>query len=325
MTPEPFDLPHLVADVLADVQAAAHDRGLRIAAARLSALPQWVEGDEASLRRMLLNTLDLVVGAATGGTVLMRLDPHPSQADRWTCVVAWRADADSAVEEVKSAFVVTLRPAEVGNDGGPLRILVVDDSAQHRSMITAYLTTSAHVVTEADSGEAALDQIRTNPFDVILMDVQMPGMDGVQAIRLMRSHESLHAHTPSFIVALTTMGADADAANAAAAGADICMTKPVGRGALVRVLADVPRRVDLGQLLTHTRHELGAILQSTPDTQVERLRTLGRTLATSAATAGLREIAQLASALDHATATGSLHQSQSAARTLQAWVLRTQA
>ena len=110
-----FDLPHLIADVVADVQPAADDRGVHVAAHSLAAMPQWVEGDEPALRRMLLNTLDLVVGAATDGTVILRLDPHESSRDRWICEVGWRGggqSGDCSFEEVKSAFIITLRPVD---------------------------------------------------------------------------------------------------------------------------------------------------------------------------------------------------------------------
>ena len=345
---EPFDLPHLITDVVADVQPTADDKGVHVAAHNLAAMPQWVEGDEPALRRMLLNTLDLVVGAATDGTVILRLDSHDSGRDRWICVVAWRGGGDQAILEVKSAFIVTLRTADSTDNAGPFRILVVDDSAQHRAMVAAYLTPTAHVVTEAESGEEAIKRVGAAAFDVILMDIQMPGMGGLEAIGVIRAFESTLQQPPAYIVALSAMGRSDDASESALAGADDCLPKPLGRDALFRALAAVPAAeiseqrdllseqpgsVDFfsgeallpSQLLAVARHQLGAILKTPPGTQVERLRMLGQNLKTAAAAAGLSDIAQLAANVEAAGSTGSLTDAQTAARTLQAWVLRAKA
>lgn len=354
-----FDLPHLLTDVVADVQATADDKGVHVIAHNLAAMPQWVEGDEPALRRMLLNTLDLVVGAATDGTVILRLEAHDPGRDRWICVIAWRSSAgndeehDASIHEVKSAFIVTLRATDSASNARPLRILVVDDSAQHRSMVAAYLTSTAHVVTEAESGEDAIRRVGAGTFDVILMDVQMPGMGGTEAIGVIRAFESTLQQPPAFIVALTAMGGSDDETEATLAGANDCLQKPLGRDDLFRMLAAVPaagipeppdtlseepgvlsEQPDSEelysadgllppQLLALARHQLGAILKSPPDTQLERLRMLGEHLTTTATDAGLGDIAHLAASLEAAAVTGSLTDAQTAARTLQAWVLRS--
>jgi CheY-like chemotaxis protein len=342
-----FDLPHLIIEVIAEVQPAADAKGVHVAATNLAAMPRWVEADEAALRRILLNTLDLVVGAATDGTVVLRLDEHDADRDRWICVIAWRGDEDAVIEEVKSAFVMTL-PRGVGSvSDRPLDVLVVDDSAQQRSVVAAYLSQSPHTVIECEGGAEAVAQVQAQTFDVVLMDLQMPGMDGLAAIQAIREFETTHDRDPAYIVALTAMGATDDVSDAEDAGANECLAKPLSRSALFRTLAAMPQaptppvtsaptpvevvepapRPDLSpdQLLAVARHQLGAILTTAPGTQVERLRLLGEHLKSTAADAGLADIAHLATALEHAGAQGSLKDTQTAARTLQAWIMRTQA
>lgn len=346
----PFDLPHLITDVIADVQPTADDKGVHVAAHHVAAMPQWVDGDEPALRRMLLNTLDLVVGAATHGTVILRLEPHEPHRDRWMCVVGWRGTGDDAIDEVKSAFMVTLRQADSSDNAGPFRILVVDDSAQHRAMVAALLAPTAHVVTEADSGEDAVKRVGADVFDVILMDLQMPGMGGIEAIGVIRAYESTLQQPPAYVIALSAMGANDDEAESTLAGADACLPKPLGRDELFRALAAVPMPLaqpepsegpgsdeddyahlysgevlSPAQLLAMSRHQLRGILQGAPGTQVERLRMLGQTLKTTAAHADLSDIAHLATALEETCATGSLSDAQTAARILQAWLIKTKA
>jgi CheY-like chemotaxis protein len=341
---EPVDLPHLIIEVIAEVQPAADAKGVHVAATNLAAMPRWVEADEAALRRILLNTLDLVVGAATDGTVVLRLDEHDADRDRWICVIAWRGDDDAVIEEVKSAFVMTL-PRVPGSDADrPLDVLVVDDSAQHRSMVAAYLDKSPHTVVECEGGAEAVAQVQSHTFDVVLMDLQMPGMNGLDAIQAIRAFETTHDRPPVYIVALTAMGASDDVSEAEGAGANDCLAKPVSRSALIKTLAAMPQvatpepvaepepiiettpRSDLSssQLLALARHQVGAILATAPGTQVERLRLLGHHLKSTAADAGLADIAHLATALEDAGTGGSLKDTQTAARTLQAWITMTQ-
>jgi len=343
---EPIDLPHLIIEVIAEVQPAADAKGVHVAASNLAAMPRWVEADESALRRMLLNTLDLVVGAATDGTVVVRLDTHDADRDRWICVIAWRGDEDAVIEEVKAAFVMTLPPGLGATSDRPLDILVVDDAAQHRAVVSAYLANTPHTVIECESGADALDHVRSHRFDVVLMDLQMPVMPGVVAIRAIRDFESTHGRSPVHIIALTAMGASDDVSEAETAGADACLEKPLSRSAVFKALSTVPERaadpvvpapvvpapvvappahVDItpGQVLVAARQQLGAILATAPGTQVERLRIMGHHLRSAAADMGLADIAHLASALEHAGESGSFKDTQMAARTLQAWIMKT--
>ena len=67
-----------------------------------------------------------------------------------------------------------------------LSILVVDDSSDYRDLLTLRLQRVGASITPVDSGFAALEEIQKNDFDVILMDIQMPKMDGLRTIRRMR-------------------------------------------------------------------------------------------------------------------------------------------
>jgi CheY-like chemotaxis protein len=341
---EPIDLPHLIIEVIAEVQPAADAKGVHVAATNLAAMPRWVEADEAALRRILLNTLDLVVGAATDGTVVLRLDEHDADRDRWICVIAWRGDEDAVIEEVKSAFVMTLPRGAGSESDRPLHVLVVDDSAQSRAVVAAYLSNSPHTVVESEGGVEAVAQVQSHTFDVVLMDLQMPGMNGLAAIQAIREFEATHNRPPVYIVALTAMGASDDVSEAEDAGANDCLAKPLSRNTLFKALAAIPQAtapepvpeaepivevappsdLSAGQLLSLARHQLGTILTTAPGTQVERLRLLGQHLKSTAADAGLADIAHLAGALENAGTHGSLKDTQTAARTLQAWITMTQ-
>lgn len=319
------DLPGLLTEVIAEVQAEAEDRGVHVTASHVATMPRWVEADEAGLRRLLHNALDFVVGAATEGTVTVHLDAQDSDHDRWTCVIDW--------QDVRCSFGLTLPLARDRTVERPLRILIVDDSAQQRAMVAAYLTGTPHIVTEAQSGTAGVTQVQDAPVDVVLLDWQMPELDGAATCQAIRTHESDGGHPRTFIVALTGMGDDAGAATEA--GVDASLPKPVSRAALFAVLGAVPDAADTPppppalwaglpppQLLAVARHQLSTILAATPGTQVERLRLFGHHLKATAAGAGLSDVSYLAGTLEDAAESGVPTRAQIAARTLQAWMAR---
>ncbi len=334
-----FDLPQLITDVIAEVQSTAESKGVFVEATQLASMPRWVVADEAQLRRMLLNGLDLAIGAATDGVVILRLERQDPDRDRWTCVIDWQGDDAGSVDSMRITFGVELLPGPSADADRPLRVLVVDDSAQHRTIVAAYLAGTPHEVTAASAGAEAIERLQANPFDVILMDVQMPEMDGFTAIRAVRELEAAQQQVPAFIIALTAMGASDDVEEAEAAGADECLAKPLSRAAIFKALSAVPEPTqptqptqptptppapDLppSQLLAIARHQVTTILMAGAGTQVERLRILGNTLKTTASDAGLGDIAHLAGALEQAAERGELKETQIAARTLLAWMAK---
>jgi two-component system, cell cycle response regulator DivK len=105
---------------------------------------------------------------------------------------------------------------------GPF-VLIADDSEDAREMYGEYLATQGYRVVMAADGAEAVERARTCLPDIILMDLQMPRLDGWEAIRLLRSDR----RTASIlIVAVSAHAHDAARSEARAAGADACLTKP---------------------------------------------------------------------------------------------------
>jgi CheY-like chemotaxis protein len=118
-----------------------------------------------------------------------------------------------------------------------MRVLVVDDNAVNRAVLDRMLRRLECDVTVAADGEAGVAAARAAPFDLVLMDVQMPGIDGLEAARRLRA---AGVRTP--IVALTASTAESDRARCLAVGMDGVLHKPLRRADLVAtLLARVPR------------------------------------------------------------------------------------
>jgi two-component system, sensor histidine kinase and response regulator len=122
-----------------------------------------------------------------------------------------------------------------GAPSRPLRILLAEDNAANQLVATALLQSAGHSVRVVPDGRQALAAHAEERFDLILMDVQMPQVDGLQATREIRRREAgRQAHTP--IIAVTAHAGKGDLDRFLAAGMDSCLTKPLARRELAGVL-----------------------------------------------------------------------------------------
>ncbi|MFN3612977.1 MAG: ATP-binding protein [Rubrimonas sp.] len=117
----------------------------------------------------------------------------------------------------------------------PLKVLLVEDNPTNRFVIREMLTSAGHGVIEACDGAEGVAAARDRRPDVILMDISMPGMDGVDATRAIRAAET-DGHRPA-IIALTAHALPEEMARFVAAGIDDCLTKPVRRAVLLEALS----------------------------------------------------------------------------------------
>ncbi len=112
--------------------------------------------------------------------------------------------------------------------GRRLHVLVAEDNAVNQRVIVRLLEKMGHIPIVAYNGQEALDAYESRPFDVVLMDVQMPGMDGLTATRLIRESEALNPGRRRLpIMALTAYAMRGDRERCLAAGMDEYLTKPV--------------------------------------------------------------------------------------------------
>jgi hypothetical protein len=134
----------------------------------------------------------------------------------------------------------------------PLRVLVAEDNVVNQRLIGRLLEKAGHVPTIVCDGRAALEALARDRFDLVLMDVQMPGMDGLQATRTIRAREAVTgAHLP--IIALTAHAMKGDRERCLAAGMDDYLSKPLDPTTLRQTIARLTG--DTGRVVT-TRPEL---------------------------------------------------------------------
>jgi two-component system sensor histidine kinase/response regulator len=118
-------------------------------------------------------------------------------------------------------------------EGMNLRILLADDSADNRLLVRSFCRKLPIQFDDAENGKIAVDKWSRGKYDLIIMDIQMPEMDGLTAIRTIRDCERKAGHMRTPIAALSAAAREEDVKRSADAGADIHLNKPVMKKTLV--------------------------------------------------------------------------------------------
>jgi CheY-like chemotaxis protein len=121
------------------------------------------------------------------------------------------------------------------------RILLVEDSTMNAEMTRAVLETQAYEVAIAPDGGRAMELFASESFALVLMDVQVPVIDGLEATRRLRALEATQRRRRTSVVALTSSARDSDVRACIRAGMDAHLTKPVDASRLLSVVAALAR------------------------------------------------------------------------------------
>jgi two-component system, sensor histidine kinase and response regulator len=120
----------------------------------------------------------------------------------------------------------------------PLRILLVEDNVINQKVASLMLKKKGHVVVTVNNGREAIETLADQDFDAVLMDVQMPEMDGLQATAAIREREKgTDRHLP--ILAVTAHALTGDREHCLGAGMDGYLAKPIQSAQLMQALAEV--------------------------------------------------------------------------------------
>jgi two-component system sensor histidine kinase/response regulator len=143
-------------------------------------------------------------------------------------------------EEDRTAALLTSRRRTIG----PQRILLVEDSVVNQKLAVALLGRAGHEIAVADNGRIAVDRLANESFDIVLMDVQMPVMDGLEATAAIRAREKqTGAHVP--IIAMTAHAMKGDREQCFAAGMDGYVAKPIRSEELLAALEEFAEKTEV--------------------------------------------------------------------------------
>jgi two-component system, sensor histidine kinase and response regulator len=147
---------------------------------------------------------------------------------------------------------------------GSLKTLIVDDNASAREVLEDLLTTVGGEIEQVASGAEAIDAVKqadaVRPFDLVLLDWRMPGLDGVETARRIRADNSLK-RVPAIVI-VTAFGREEVHAEAEGAGVDGFLVKPVNRSMLVDMLVEIfapEQRAAAREAITATSYDLNGL------------------------------------------------------------------
>lgn len=157
-------------------------------------------------------------------------------------------------------------------------ILIVDDHSPARSLIRAIVTLDGHTVSEAGNGEEALASIADTDYDLVILDLVMPGVDGYQVLERLRVMDG-HQDTP--VIAVSSEGEEVDLLRAAGLGALDHLSKPFGydqmEKSIKRVLNATPEQViEMRDARTAQAEAYNAVISLVDESKPERRRLFRR-------------------------------------------------
>ena len=238
-----FVAVRVTAEALADasiVRVAVEDSGIGMdAAARARLFRKFEQGDGSVARRFGGTGLGLAISKQLMDRMDGRItvESEPGRGSTFTATLTLPTSSATLPDDGLGAFGLTgasPRPATGPRAAAPRRILVAEDNEINQLLVVTLLEDAGYRVDVVEDGQQALDAVRREHYDLVLMDAQMPNMDGMQATRAIRELGAGRGRLP--IIALTANAMAGDREHYIAAGMDDYLSKPVDAAAMLQMI-----------------------------------------------------------------------------------------
>ncbi|HEX3916987.1 MAG TPA: ATP-binding protein [Caulobacteraceae bacterium] len=216
---------------------AVRDTGIGIAAEALPKLfNKFSQVDESNTRRFGGTGLGLAISRELaqlmGGDI--EVESTLGEGSSFRVILPLRRVGDAPPKPAQAAVESAAPPVH----DRPLRILAAEDNLTNQKVLSALLGPMGVELTLVNDGRSAVDQWRAAPCDLVLMDIQMPGMSGVAACQLIRAAEAEQGLAPTPIIALSANAMSHQVDSYLAAGMTAHVAKPIDARALYRAIED---------------------------------------------------------------------------------------
>ena len=205
------------------------DTGIGIPPDKLDSIFEaFVQADPSTARNYGGTGLGLAISKhlvqLMNGRIWAENNPHAGTTFHFTAKFAEASSPEFAAPERRDVHAATAAPTV---STSALRILVVDDSEENRFLVTEYLKQLDCHLEYAENGRAAVEKFCAGAFDLVLMDLQMPVMDGYEAARRIRGWEEEQKRRLTPLIALTASALETELQRALDSGCTACLRKPV--------------------------------------------------------------------------------------------------
>jgi PAS domain S-box-containing protein len=225
-----------------------------------------------------------------------------------------------------------------------LRILLVEDSPDNCTIAVAYLEDTPYTVEIAETGAIACEMFAAKPYDLVLMDRQMPVMDGLTATRLIRAWEQANDRRPTPIIALTASALKGDREKCLAAGCTAFLTKPIKQEVLLQAIKEhsqlAPAGLDVDALpreplnrtlaahipafLRNRRKDVTTMMDALARADFETVERLGHAMKGAGISFGFQVITDIGGAIERAARSTDADSSRRWVRELSAYLDRVE-
>jgi CheY-like chemotaxis protein len=225
------------------IDVAVSDTGIGIPADRLEVIfDDFKQADSSTTRKYGGTGLGLGISrrlaACMGGELTVTSKVGAGSTFRFTAkldaVTEPAIPPDRRIVPVKAPVKAPVKQSPGAPAG--LRLLIAEDSSDNRLLLGAYLKDSAYAITFAGDGKQAVDAFLSCQFDLILMDTQMPVMDGLAATSAIRAIERDQGRTRTAIVSLSANALKANIEATRKAGCDGHLAKPISKQTLIAAI-----------------------------------------------------------------------------------------
>jgi signal transduction histidine kinase/CheY-like chemotaxis protein/HPt (histidine-containing phosphotransfer) domain-containing protein len=217
------------------IHVAVHDTGIGVADEKQSLIfDAFSQADESTSRVYGGTGLGLAISAKLvtmlGGRIWVESRLGVGSTFHFTMRCRAADDRTPAADRRDSSPVVPSR-------AHALDILLAEDNAINQTLVVAMIGKQGHRVDVVSNGEAALEALRTRHYDMVLMDLQMPEMGGLEAVAILRDRERAAAALRTPVIALTASAMLGDRDRCLAAGMDDYLAKPITATAMADAIA----------------------------------------------------------------------------------------